>query len=640
MSAYRGSVASLVTLADRDILADRVAEQLRMTGTGVSAAEHRSWSRSLTALTHDLMDAGLGQVEMLIEYKLPLTSKRADVVLAGQHPQTGADSFLVVELKQWSAAQTFDDAENLVTVDHVAAPRLHPAVQVAAYCSYLGDFLGIAASATDMIRGVAYLHNATDHDVSDLLKLPATEQSRMFTGQRRGDFIEYLKTRFAPLSGAAAGDRFMTSAVRPSQQLLTHAADILKQRTHFTLIDDQRIAYERVLSAVHMARREDSKRVIVVSGGPGSGKSVIALTLLSDLARLGYPVLHATGSKSFTETLRKYAGRGSNRTKELFRYFNKFMDADKNGIDVLICDEAHRIRKTSVDRFTPKAARETSRGQIEELIAAARVPVFLLDEHQVVRPGEMGSMDVITSRAHDLGLEVEVLSLHDQFRCGGSDAYERWVLALLGLADAGPVTWVGDGNIDVRMAPSPAAMEEFLRAREGDGDSARMAAGFCWPWSDPRQDGSLVDDVQIDGWSRPWNAKSERSVGGAPGRSYWATDPAGFGQVGCVYTAQGFEYDWSGVIIGPDLVIRDGKVMTRRAESRDPELMKKKAVSDELADQLIRNTYKVLLTRGMRGTVIYATDAETQEFLTDLVQQRQPLETNYAPRAEPVAVNA
>lgn len=431
---------------------------------------------------------------MLIEYKLPLTSKRADVVLAGQHPHTGADSFLVVELKQWSAAQSFDDAENLVTVDHVAAPRLHPAVQVAAYCSYLGDFLGIAADATDMIRGVAYLHNTTDHDVADLLKLPATEHSRMFTGQRRGEFIEYLKTRFAPASGAAAGDRFMKSAVRPSQQLLTHAADMLRQRTHFTLVDDQRIAYERVLPAVQMARREDSKRVIVVAGGPGSGKSVIALTLLSDLTRLGYPALHATGSKSFTETLRKYAGRGSSRTKELFRYFNKFMDAEKNGIDVLICDEAHRIRKTSVDRFTPKKARETSRPQIEELISPARVPVFLLDEHQVVRPGEMGSLDVITSRAHDMGLEVEVLALHDQFRCGGSDAYEHWVLALLGLggANTGPATWVGDGNIDVRMAASPPRWRRF---------SVRGRQTATRHESRPDSAGRGVTRVRTDRWS-------------------------------------------------------------------------------------------------------------------------------------------
>jgi hypothetical protein len=133
-----------------------------------------------------------------------------------------------------------------------------------------------------------------------------------------------------------------------------------------------------------------------------------------------------------------------------------------------------------------------------------------------------------------------------------------------------------------------------------------------------------VPDVRIDQvWARPWNAKSERAVGGAPGRSFWATDPAGFDQVGCVYTAQGFEYDWSGVIIGPDLVARDGKMFSVREANRDPAFRNHNAVSDHEFDILVRQVYKVLLTRGMRGTVLYATDQETRKLLGDLVEGRQ-----------------
>lgn len=608
------------------MLEDRIVEQI---GRNVSPAERRAWSRSLEVLGQDLADAGLGQVEMLVEYQLPLTSKRVDVVLAGVDPTTTDDSYVVVELKQWSYAESYEGSDTLVAVEHARGPRLHPGVQVEQYCEYLTDFLGILAGHHDPVRGVAYLHNATDRDISDLFNRRATEQSRIFTKQRRGQFLDYLRTHLAPTSGAGAADRFLSSSVQPSRHLLRYAAQELKDRSHFTLLDEQLVAYELVLHAVERARSADRKSVVVVSGGPGSGKSVIALSVLGELARQNRSVMHATGSRSFTQTLRRYAGKGSTRLKNLFGYFNSFMSADRNGLDVLICDEAHRIRETSVNRFTPKAKREKARPQIDELIAAARVPVFLLDEHQVVKPGELGSVEVISSYARQLDLEIEVVSLHSQFRCGGSETYERWVVDLLGLDGGEPSVWTGDGRVDLRLAESPEEMEAFLANKQASGVNARMSAGYCWPWSDPRPDDSLVPDVLLGGWSRPWNVKSDRSVGDAPGSAFWATDPNGFGQVGCVYTAQGFEYDWSGVIIGPDLVARDGHLVTRRDESKDPAFRSRRSVSDAQADLLIRNTYKVLLTRGMKGTIVYSTDHETREYLASVVKVIRPVETVY-----------
>jgi len=630
MSAFRVSAAGLLRLATEGTLADRVAEEVRMRGHGVSPAEQKSWSRSLSLLAQDLADAGLGRVEVLVEYQLPLTSRRVDVVLAGSHPRTGQDSFVVVELKQWSYATRYENSDTLVDVEHVAGPRLHPGIQVADYCEYLVDFLGLLSDRANTVRGAAYLHNAVDRDIAELLARPATEQSRIFTKERRGDFLHYLRSALdTETPGAAAADRFMKSTVRPSRHLLTYAASELKERSHFTLLDEQRVAYELVLHAVDRARTADHKSVVVVSGGPGSGKSVIALSLLGELARQGRSALHATGSRSFTQTLRRYAGKGSTRLKNLFLYFNSFMTADRNGIDVLICDEAHRIRETSVNRFTRSAQRQTARPQLEELIAAARVPVFLLDEHQVVKPGELGNVEIITSYARRLNLEVEVVSLHDQFRCGGSEAYEKWVIDLLGLSGDKPTEWEGDGRFDLRVADTPEEMEAFLAAKQKAGETARMTAGYCWPWSDPRPDGTLVNDVRLGGWARPWNVKSDRSVGDAPGSPYWATDPNGFGQIGCVYTAQGFEYEWSGVIIGPDLIARDGRLVTNRDEFKDPNFRSRRTVSDAEADRLIRNTYKVLMTRGMRGTILYAADPRTRAYLADLVHVRHGLETVY-----------
>lgn len=566
-------------------------------GINASPAERRSWDRSLPVLAHDLVQAGLSQVEMLIEYQLPLTSQRADVVLAGQDRRTGGDAYVVVELKQWSHAELFEEDPELVLVEHMSGgPKLHPVLQVKGYCEYLCGYMSVLRDSLRALHGVAYLHNAAQSDVADLYDLMQDDRTRLFTQTTRGAFVDYLQDRFAQASGAAAADRFLSSDIRPSRQLLKAAAAEIKNQNQFVLLAEQQLAYELVLHAVDRAHQGDSKTAVIVTGGPGSGKSVIALALLGELSRQGRPVLHATGSQSFTQTMRRYVGKGSTTVKSMFKYFNNFVDARPNGLDVLICDEAHRIRQVSANRYTP-ARNRTGRLQVDELLDAARVPVFLLDEHQGVRPGEIGTVEKISHRALAKGVKVQQVELDAQFRCGGSRLYEDWVLSLLSLDGKDPVTWVGDDHFDVSVTESPYELEAVLRDRLDAGYSARMTAGFCWRWSNPDGD-RLLPDVVIGDWARPWNAKGDRSVGSAPPSALWATLDGGFDQIGCVYTAQGFEYDWNGVIVGPDLLYRDGQVVTMRSASKDPALVRGD-VSDAQADQLIRNTYKVLLTRGM-----------------------------------------
>ncbi|HQR81046.1 MAG TPA: DUF2075 domain-containing protein [Actinomycetota bacterium] len=581
-----------------------------------AAAEVRSWRSSLPVLMADLVDAGLSGVEVLVEHRLPLSSKRTDVILAGSHPKTSEPSFVVVELKQWSDAQIHPDDVDLVTVGgYGTRPVLHPGRQVQNYVQYLVDFVRALEGRPDAVAGAAYLHNAAEARVGTLRRRPETEAGRLFTGQERGQWLQYLTTRLAPDGAAQAADLLLGSAVAPSKQLMTLAAAEIQDREQFVLLDEQEVAYRLVLNAVRNATRADHKSVIVVTGGPGSGKSVIALSLLGELFRQGRTAEHATGSKAFTETLRRVAGHRNPRVKQLFGYFNQFATDEPNSLDVLILDEAHRIRETSNSRFTPRT-RRSSKAQVQELIEVARVPVFLLDEHQVVRPGEIGTVAAIRAAAQQRGLDVQEVALDAQFRAGGSRLYEEWVLRLLGLIGGGPIRWAGDENYTLLVADTPAQMEQFLAQRLAQGYGARMSAGFCWPWSDAVRGEPLVPDVRIGDWARPWNNKEERRHEGAPARSLWATEKGGFDQVGCVYTAQGFEYDWSGVILGPDLVWRDGRFISDVRASRDPAFRGKHA---DGFDVFVRNVYKVLLTRGMVGTVIYSTDAQTREMLKGLI---------------------
>ena len=555
------------------IMENRLADLLRHhTGHRPSPSEAHSWSGSLPILAHDLVDAGLSNVEVLVEYQLPLTSRRADVVLAGRHPKTGEPSFVVVELKQWSAVAPWEDAPDLVSVPGApGGPRLHPVVQVRRYCEYLVDFVKVLHDLPDSVAGAAYLHNADLAVETALSGQPQDVRGRVFTSAGRDRFLQFLQQRLAPdVSGAPYADLLLRSGIAPSTQLMAVVADELENREQFKLLDEQQVAVDVVLAAVEKARMADHKTVVVISGGPGTGKSVIALSLMGELASRGRTVVHATGSRAFTQTLRDLSGRTKQRAGSVFKYFNQFMDADRNGLDVLILDEAHRLRSTSESRYTPAALR-TGRPQVDELLAAARVPVFLLDEYQVVRPGEMGTVGEIEAHAEAMGLDVQTIALEAQFRCGGSDLYVRWVVDLLGLTGNSPWAWTGDDRFQLDVADSPEELESRLRAYLDQGYGARMTAGYCWPWSDPRADKTLVPDVQIDGWSRPWNSKSDRALPGAPPSALWASRPDGFGQVGCVYTAQGFEYDWNGVILGPDLVWRTDRWVSRREFNKDPD---------------------------------------------------------------------
>ncbi|MEU6537859.1 DUF2075 domain-containing protein [Streptomyces sp. NPDC047000] len=585
------------------------------------ASEVRSWERSIPALTGALNDAGLGDVEVMLEYALPLNSKRCDAVLAGVHPVTGEPSYVVVELKQWSQALPHEDDPVLCHVDAYAHPVLNPVEQVRRYCEYLVNFNGAVSEHADRVTGVAFLHNATEFGVSGLREIERDARGLLFTGERRGAFLDHLRTRLSDRHpGARAADELCAGVTVPSRQLMAVAAEEVRERTQFVLLDEQQVAYRLVLNAVEKAKRADHKEVVIVTGGPGTGKSVIALQLLGELYRRGTTALHATGSQSFTKTMRKVAGARRREVQDLFKYFNSFMATEANSLDALICDEAHRIRETSANRYTP-AAHRTGRAQIDELIDVAHVPVFFLDEHQVVRPGEMGTVADIEEAAARRDIPCHVVPLDSQFRCGGSDAYLRWVVRLLGLEPGGAVEWEPDGRMQLLVADTPGELEAFLDACRSQGYGARMSAGYCWRWSpEPRPGEPLPPDVVIGDWARPWNLRGDRSVSGAPPAALWATDPAGFGQVGCVYTAQGFEYDWSGVIIGPDLLWRGDRWVTDRTASKDPVF--KKATPDADVDRLIRNTYKVLLTRGMVGTIVYSTDPETREKLRELAGTR------------------
>jgi DUF2075 family protein len=386
---------------------------------------------------------------------------------------------------------------------------------------------------------------------------------------------------------------------------------VIKGKPEYVLLDEQLVVYEKVFHCARAGFHDRRTTALIVKGGPGTGKSVIAINLMADLLREGYNAHYATGSRAFTTTLRRVIGL---RGEVQFKYFNSYGEADPNAIDVLICDESHRIRRSSSSRYTPKAKR-TGEAQVDELLRAGKVCVFLIDDKQVVRPDEVGSVALIREHAERAGAEVVEYELEAQFRCAGSDAFVNWIGNTLGVARTANVIWEGDEGFEFGIAGSPGELDARIREKAAQGSTARMTAGFCWPWSKPKPDGTLVDDVVAGDYRRPWNARPEatRLARGIPKAPLWAYEPGGLDQIGCIYTAQGFEFDYVGVIWGRDLAYDlDAQTWVGRREHSCDNAVKR---SKEHFVDLVKNTYRVLLSRGLKGCYVHFMDRDTERFV-------------------------
>jgi DUF2075 family protein len=580
-----------------------------------SASELRSWQNSLRALALQIHYSRLLDHGIILEMRLPLTSARLDCLLAG-HDERGQQRSVIIELKQWESVESSEIDECVITfIGGAKRATTHPAIQASHYEEYLSNTMSAFSKGEGAIAlsSCCYLHNLTydplspiynDRFASVLSKTPAFSQSQ---GQ---ELSEFLRSRLSAGNGEPVLAKIVSSKYQPSKKLLAHVAEIIQGNAAYTLLDDQIVVYNTICTYARKALRSKKRTVLLINGGPGTGKSLIALNVMADLSRSGINAQYATGSRAFTGNLRKAVG---SKAGIQFRYFNSYTEVDPEMIDVLIMDEAHRIRESSNSRFTRKQKR-SDRSQIMELIEASKVSVFFIDDLQVVRPGEVGSSELVAETAAMAGAHLIREELKTQFRCAGSDQFVEWVDDILeiGGRESCGRTYDRSSDFDFRIVDSPAELERLIRERNRAG-IARMVAGFCWPWSNARADGTLIDDVTIGDWERPWNAKPEaaRLAKGVPKAQFWASDPGGVDQVGCIYTAQGFEFDFVGVIFGRDLIWDPTAKKWRGQKAYSHDTVVKRA-GEKFVDYA-KNVYRVLLTRGLKGCYLLFLDDWTRE---------------------------
>lgn len=618
MQLYVGSIQDFVT----DTLQNQIATKLENAffdykGYKPSDSEVRSWRSSLRAVKDVFEYSGFHDHGIFLEYFLPLTSRRLDCMICGRDKE-GRDNSVIIELKQWEASQVSQISEHIITwVGGTNRDVLHPSVQVGQYKLYLEDNRCVFFEENPVsLHACSYIHNYVPVKQDALFDVQYSSYVKsypVFCERDVDDLSTFLKRKLELGNGMPVLQRIQESKYGPSKRLLDNVAKVVKENSRYILLDEQLLAFDKVMELVKQGSLQDRKSVVIINGGPGTGKSVIAINLIAELSKLGKNAQYATGSKAFTESLRKALG---STAKSQIKYFNSYIEAPANCVDVLVADESHRIRITSNNRFTKREFRTTT-PQIEELISVAKVPVFFIDDRQNVRPGEIGSSNYIRENAQRLDCDVHEYQLDIQFRCQGSDKFVQWINNTFAIKKTASAIWDQKNNqFDFQIVSSPHELYKKIKEKNyEEANSARLVAGFCWKWSEPKEDGTLVKDVVIDDFAMTWEGKESgrKLAPNIPPASLWPFDPRAVDQIGSIYTIQGFEFDYVGVIIGKDLLYN---FETNQWEGH-PEFSADSVVkrSGDKFLELVKNTYRVLLSRSLKGCYVYFVDKETEKFV-------------------------
>jgi DUF2075 family protein len=600
-------------------LADRMKENFEEnSGRKVGESEYNSWVVTGDKIKNLLESSELNDVYVSFEYQVPYTQKRIDCLLFGKNSSNNG-IVVHIEMKQWQKVEALDIEGNFVETYTGGSNRkvAHPSQQVEGYHDYLMGFVEVFEEKKLDLMGCSYCPNYRK-DIGEGLFNPTyktlLEKYPVYTH----DDVELLSKRLKELLSEGKGfeifNKFMQSPIKPSKKLLESASKIVENASDFSLLNDQIFAKNVIWDKIRKSEKSDEKSVVIVKGGPGTGKTVIALHLLAELAAKNKSIFFSSKSKSLIEAIKHKINRKD--AKLLFASLNPFIPSrvNENQLDVLIVDEAHRIGKTSNHQFT-KPADRTDMPQVEQLIRCAKTSIFFIDDKQTIRFLEIGNTQLIKEAAEKYNCTIKEVELVSQFRCSGSDNYLDWLESVLGHSDDKKIFDVNKDDFDFKIFDSPEKLYEVIKQKDSEeGKTARITAGFCWDWSKKLDEyGNLVKDVKIGNFQMPWETHGNIKAPEGFVRWYeWAYKPEGVKQVGCIYTAQGFEFDYVGVIVGEDIKYDKEKdcLVGNREGTKDPILKRSK----ENFDNYVKNIYRVLMSRGMKGCYVYFVDKDVEKF--------------------------
>ncbi len=607
-------------LRDKPILPDVLeASIMDKLGEETSPNEKLSWVNSL-AYMHDLLDCPAipDDAGIALEYNIPVTNNRIDFIITGLDGD-GVAQAVIIELKQWSHVEK-TDMDGIVRARYSEGIKEteHPSYQAFTYCMLLQDYKVAVQKHDVRLKAAAYLHNCSDTGtLTDPFYAPYTKYAPVF-GASEADRLRDFISRYI-----RKGDRQRSlyviedSEVRPSKCLMDSVSGMLQGKKEFRMIGDQKYVLERIMKACDDYKATGRKQVLIIEGGPGTGKSVIAVNALHEaVSKKGITAMYVSKNREPRRVFRRKlveGGMPNVSVNALFKSSLSFENSRDGEIALLLVDEAHRLSE--------KGQKGRVVHQMKSIIRAAQVAVFFIDEAQIVSFEDVGTVNSIKEEALSQGAEIVPLSLKAQFRCGGSDTYLQWLDNLLDVRQTG-VRVLKKSNYDFRIFDDPEKMMKEIKRRNQRNNKSRMVAGFCWDWVSRMQGHEKEMDISFPEFhfAHQWNLSTDET---------WCMSEGSVEQIGCIHTCQGLEFDYVGVIIGPDIICRDGKILVdpSKRSKDDKTLFGYKTMmkadpegTKEKVRKIIKNTYRTLMSRGMKGCFVYVMDGELREYIASRLE--------------------
>lgn len=619
MIVYSSNKGQFVQDVKTNVIASKILNLIRERGLNAGQdREFAAWQNSMQFMRNVVDDSGIeDDVQIAIEYNIPQTSKRVDFIIFGSDDK-GKDNIVIVELKQWTKAEVVDDDMHFSVRTYVGNDNrivCHPSYQAYSYSRFISNYSQVVHEQSIHLVPCAYLHNYLPKYrkvlSADIYKEWYTS-APFFIMDESLQFSDFVK-RFVTRKSSKGDLLYLIDhgRIKPSKSLQDAMATMVRNEPLFDLLDEQAVCFDMCVRTMLQCLKDHKKRTIVIQGGPGTGKSVLAVNLLLHYllcnCNAAYVTKNSAPRQAFLSILSHNKAAGIADIRPLFRSPFGLSTVPKNAYDCLIVDEAHRLVRQMYRDYTGE-------NQVKECIDASLLTIFMLDEDQAVTTKDIGSVQEVSKWCGELGSTLimrEETKLVSQFRCNGSDAYIQFLDNLLQRNAESVHVPLSELNFDFRVFDDACQMREELRNKNSN-NKARMVAGYCYDWNVKHNRGD-VDISLPGGFEAKWNLESDR---------IWAINPKSFEEVGCIHTAQGLEFDYVGVLIGKDLTYdkASGRVVTdKNAISRDDKSSGIRGASDNDARRLILNTYKTLLTRGQKGCFVYCEDDALREYMKKII---------------------
>lgn len=631
MIIYRATKKQFVEDVFNDTIADNIDNAfVEHLGRHTSPNEVRSWHNSMQYMYKVVNIPELpDEVGVAIEYQIPLTAKRIDFIISGLNAKK-KEQIIIIELKQWDEAEPTQKPGIVVArFQHGKAEVAHPSYQAWSYAYMLSNY-----NLTIQERGVeicpcAYLHNyMPDGMINGQLYQDYVVKAPVFFKNDAARLQDYILRYVRYCSPEDIIWKIDNGKLRPSKQLADSLTSMLKGNDEFVMLDDQKVVYE---AAVYLAKKAQGgkKQVLIVEGGPGTGKSVLAVNLLVSLTAEGIASQYVTKNSAprAVYSVKLSGSYKKSYINNLFVSSGNFIETMPDTMGALIVDEAHRLNMKS-GLFS-----NLGENQIKEIIKTARFSVFFVDDCQRIHMKDVGSVQYIKQCAEEMGADVHLEHLSSQFRCNGSDGYLSWLDNALQIRETANIR-LTEEDYDFRIFDSPTEMFEAVKHKNETNNKSRVVAGYCWDWKSKQNHRAYDIEIPQFFFRKQWNFN---------GNEPWLIGEHSIDQIGCIHTCQGLELDYVGVIIGPDMVYKNNRVVTDgfKRSPNDQSLKGFKAMMArkpkealQAADGIIKNTYRTLMTRGMKGCYVYCCDPALAKHFCELMAEKPEVAKEV--RIEPV----